>query len=152
MSSSERKIQDIKKEVEVNSSAISIQYIWVGPPAQIPGQDVGGPIAMAKLNDINPIIFYCLEENKAYYSEKFKDYKSINIQSIQAYVEKQTDDASKVYMQTIMSTCLAGKDRGSIRDRVTVKDAFSIFLLQSANGYILDTNVIPIKDEKITLS
>lgn len=38
-----------------------VHYIWIGPPnikgVGIPGQDVAGPIEMAKVNQVNTIFF-----------------------------------------------------------------------------------------------
>ncbi len=37
--------------------------------------------------------------------------------------------------------------RNLVRDRVTLKEAFSLFLLNSAGGYTVDTNVVPMPDK-----
>jgi hypothetical protein len=145
-----------KSLAEKKPSEPPINYIWIGPPAQIPGQDIGGPIEMAKVNQENPITFWCLEEQKSYYIDKFKEYKNITIHSLETHLREKQDPESKIsndakLMQKLLDTCLKEAGRGSIRDRVTVKDAFSLFLLHSIGGYILDTNVLPLKEDKLSL-
>ena len=143
----------VKPPLEIKSSVTSpsktesppIHYIWVGPPAQIAGQDTGGPITMARVNKDNPIQFWCLEKHKKEYVEKFKEYKNITINTI----ESQAKHSSS--MQIMLNSCLNAKERGSIRDRVTVKDAFALFLLQTKGGYIIDTNILPQDEEKLNL-
>jgi hypothetical protein len=127
----------------------TLHYIWVGPPNKagvgVPGHDVAGPIGMAKANKNNTIRFWCLYEHMEYYKDRFKDYP-IQVAAIEVHIR----DCSEVlefqsetdYLIDIMLTCL-DKARDSIRDRVTVKEAFSLLLLYTLGGYTLDTNIMP---------
>lgn len=131
----------------------TLHYIWVGPPnisgVGVPGHDVAGPIEMAKANKNNPIHFWCLYDHLEHYSVKFKDYP-IKVIAIEHHIrdcsEVREFQSETDYLIDIMLTCL-DKTRDSIRDRVTVKEAFSLFLLYTVGGYTLDTNVMPDTDE-----
>lgn len=142
----------------------SINYTWIGPPAiqssstGIPGQDLAGPIEMAKVNKDNPITFWCLEEHEKHYQDKLGEYKNIQVRSMESHMKetlKSRDPdirATAKDVQKIIDTSLKADKRGTIRDRVTVKDAFTLFLLHTKGGYTLDTNILPSKEQKqITL-
>jgi len=134
-----------------NKTTPSINYLWIGPPAQIAGHDIGGPIEMAEQDQSQPVVFWCLEKHKKYYDDKFKQYKNIIVKSAEEFVKAGLDHESKSateaeLVKQIMDVCLGG-DRGAIRDYVTVKEAFSLYLLQSVDGYILDSNVLPVEQE-----
>lgn len=146
----------VVERIEKKLADTPIHYLWIGPPAQIAGQDIGGPMAMAKVNKSNPITFWCLEEQQSYYADKFKDYKNITVSSVESHIKAKLAPGSTMktdaeILQDIMDTCLKKEGRGSIRDRVTFKEAFSLFLLQSTGGYVLDSNVLPTSEEKISL-
>lgn len=133
--------------------APTIHYTWVGPPNNpgigVPGHDVAGPISMAKANKHNPIIFWCLFEHLDHYKKKFEKHPNIQVRSIEHHIEKELTNYEEQADQLIdiMQKCLnEKKNRNTIRDRVTVKEAFSLFLLCTQAGYVLDTNIIPIEE------
>lgn len=127
----------------------TLHYIWVGPPNKagvgVPGHDVAGPIEMAKANKNNPIQFWCLYDHIEYYKDKFKDYP-IQVAAIEVHIRACSEvlefQFETDYLIEIILTCL-DKARDSIRDRVTVKEAFSLLLLYTLGGYTLDTNIMP---------
>lgn len=145
---------------EKKSSSPIINYIWIGDPIEaggpgIPGHDIGGPKSMAEVNKENPLIFWCLDAHVEKYREKFKEHKNIEVRSVEKHItECATDprfEQSAKILQEILTRSLHTDERGSIRDRVTLKDAFSLFLLLSVGGYTLDTNIEPMNEKEHSL-
>ncbi|RDI45230.1 hypothetical protein [Aquicella lusitana] len=156
----------------------SIHYVWVGRPSpsdadrkteiglEKKGHDREGPEAMAKKNNVNPIYYWCLDDYVSDYKQIFNKNKNIKVFSIQKYVEQYLKMAQKnrdgeailiaQQMQEIIKFHLKNKERATVRDLVTIKDAFTLFLHvtkddpqhKTLNGprYTLDTNVKPRED------
>jgi hypothetical protein len=128
----------------------TLNYIWVGPPPKEtggePGHDLIGPVAMASCNKTNPILFWCLEEYEKQYKELLANTPAIQVKTIESSVTNEYKDNA---IQTAATSTKAIIDehlkstRNTIRDRVSVKNIFSLFLLYSQGGYVLDTNVVP---------
>lgn len=151
-------------EVKAESFPV-INYIWVGPPTGsegvIGGHDIAGPKHMAELNKSNPIIFWCLAEYKEHYEKIFPDQPNFKVKAIEPYLDYDFEDTAlneaahklKLIGQVTLGW---GKNpdectRGTVRDRVSFRNAFLLFLL-TFGGYSLDTNVRPASDaSKITL-
>lgn len=147
-----------------NPEIPSVHYIWVGPPSpaddretglgiERKNHDIDGPAAMANANKTNPVVFWCLREHVSAYQKKFSG-KHIKVSCIEDYIEelqKSPDEKLKAAankMKEILLVSLkddARADKIPVRDRVTVKDAFSLFLHMTQKGalYTLDTNVRP---------
>lgn len=154
--SSKQRSEILRKKAEPIPTA-SIHYVWVGPPSprsnqnrEVAGHDVTGPIEMAKANKTNPIFFWCLDAHKDAFQSKLP--KNVTVQSIDQYVQHCLGSSKREIremaqkMNEIMRTSLG---RNEIRDRVTVKDAFTLFLhaTQTVESmYTLDTNVFPTSD------
>jgi hypothetical protein len=124
----------------------SIHYIWIGPltkpNSQVPGHDVAGPLLMAKKNNKNPIYFWCLDAYCKEYQALFQAHPTVTVCSIEHYLQQtmhQHKDAN--LFSDIVKSILASEMR--IKDRVIIKDGFSLYLLANAGGYILDTNILP---------
>ncbi|GEM_PF-6754025 len=135
---------------ESSESKDAVNYVFVGDPPTypmgVPGHDVAGPIAMAKANKTNPVVFWCLDKQLKFYQDQLEKH-GITVKAIEPHVESCLKDPelkeAAEQFQTIMKTLLA-ETRNAARDRTTVKEAFSIFLLVSNGGYFCDTNVRPI--------
>jgi len=131
-----------------------INYTWVGPPGNIKGHDIGGPIKMAKKNKLNLIKFWCLDEHKEHYEKIYKDYPNIVVGGIESHIKseiaKSPENLAAKNMLKMLGATLQSTGRNKdleIRDRVTIKVAFNFFILQSVGGYVLDTNILPLLNE-----
>lgn len=133
----------------MNNRDARLNYLWVGPPrvdsSGSLGSDVKDVIDMSKRCD-NAISFFCLDEHLEHYKEIFKGNEKVTVCSIDAYIDKKKNDSNEemrkhaMKMQDVRNELLkAPRDR--IVDRVTFKDAFSLFLLANEGGYTLDTSV-----------
>ncbi|CAM6002490.1 unnamed protein product [Sphagnum balticum] len=128
----------------------TLNYIWVGPPPKEtggePGHDLIGPVAMASCNKTNPILFWCLEEYEKQYKELLANTPAIQVKTIESSLANEYKDnviqTAATYTKAIIDEHLKST-RNTIRDRVSVKNIFSLFLLYSQGGYVLDTNVVP---------
>lgn len=145
-----------KKEKE--KEIASIHYVWVGPPSpaktvenQFAGHDVVGPIQMADANQSNPIIYWCLDKHQSAFKRKLP--KNVRVESIQSYIDKclKSEDARiREMAQKMREILVTSLKQDKVRDRVTVKDAFTLFLhaTQSHESmYTLDTNISPTQDK-----
>jgi hypothetical protein len=128
-----------------------VHYIWVGPPPKEtggePGHDVLGPVKMASLNSSNPLQFWCLEEQQQKYIERFKQYKNITVVAIESFLKIRQSKESIFFAEAAATMTILSEhlrlERNTVRDKVSVKNIFSLFLLLSQGGYVADTNIIP---------
>lgn len=144
-----------------NSTAPTIHYTWIGPPADqgvLIGHDVIGPKKMAMANTDNPIFFWCLDKYVDEYCQRFKAH-SIKVFSIEKFIAqllgtKFNDFAVKMIHKknTLLSPSRNQNEEQLKRDRVTLKDEFAFFLLITLGGYTLDTNVLPMQGSRVSLS
>ena len=120
-----------------------VNYLWIGPPANtisggVPGHDVMGPLQMiGHIDDeTTELHFWCLEEYCKQYQTIFLG-KNITVNPIEKLLylvsahglEESTRDFSKkvsVLFQKLLAT-----GRASIRDYVTLKDVFALFLFSA---------------------
>lgn len=156
-------LEGVKRDADLSASqservkaeeVASIHFVWVGPPSplkskenQFAGHDVLGPIQMAEVNQSNPIIYWCLDKHKSVFKRKLPN--SVRVESIESFIGQCLDsDNAKIRemaikMREILITSLK---QDKVRDRVTVKDAFTLFLhatLSQAFMYTFDTNISP---------
>jgi hypothetical protein len=151
---------------------IPVHYIWVGPPSSfahssgVLGHDVTALYEMWQAvahERKHQIVFWCLKEYVPFYTDLLAECllgaNPVQIGSIESYLEdcmqdegddlfyeeKQAYDAYLVSL--FIQLFLREGEKSSIADRVSCKELFSIFLLRSIGGYILDTNVKPTKTE-----
>ena len=127
----------------------NLNFIWVGKPRSQLGGPLGTDLAhvaqMAKKAD-NPISFYCLEEHKTEYENivKKNKIKNVSVISIDEHIETmaktQNFGEQGIQMQSMRNELLK-PPRDRIIDKVTFKDAFSLFILATKGGYTLDTNI-----------
>ncbi len=147
----------------------SVSYIWIGPPSNLPGasgvagHDISALIELWNLTakeKKHQIRFWCLDDFVPYYNDLLKDYlvgdNPIQICSIEScllqymeealedlfYEEEKAYDAFLVYsfIKLFLNSDIA---LVPIADRVSCKELFSLFLLRSIGGFVLDTNVSP---------
>ncbi|MBI2786955.1 MAG: hypothetical protein HYX60_11905 [Legionella longbeachae] len=154
-----------------------LHYIWVGPPSpqeniynkygrEVKGHSSEGVIKMAEINKSNPIYFWCLDAHQTAFKEIFEKYPNIKIVAIDEYIEdkitSKNSDISEAArkMKEIFDASLIGQsddqeeknavrgDNVIIRHRITVKNAFSLFLHVASDCpiYTMDTNIKPIKN------
>lgn len=132
---------------------------------EVSGHDVSGPLAMAQANNANPIVFWCLDKHVGAYQKKFQG-QNIQVKSIESHIAQQKKSNNEHVkqaankMEQILIESLRvdkeatdmtlpesdkGGDKVPVRDRVTVKDAFNLFLHATTDEpmYTLDTNVKP---------
>jgi hypothetical protein len=112
---------------------------------------------MAQQNKMNPIKFWCLKEHLTHYKKVYAD-KKIEVHAIDELLEEKFDGphADKFSFgidkfKKIHATCIMDTSRNQLRDRVTVKNAFSLLLLLTKGGYIADTNIKPASDKEVFL-
>ncbi|RUR04315.1 hypothetical protein [Legionella sp. km772] len=149
-------------------NALPVNFIWIGPPSNLPGSsgvvahDVKALIelwAHPIYENQHQILFWCLDEFVPYYQELLKEYLTgdnpIQVCSIQAYLQEFLEEEYQVdlfYEETINHDALLVSSffklflkkelsETPIADRVSCKELFSLFLLRSLGGYVLDTNV-----------
>ena len=132
----------------------NLHYCWIGLPRTInmnqPAHDLMGPIEMADLSDRidTQIYFWHLEENTEYYQTLLAG-KNIKPCAVESYLlEKAAQSgelgelASRILL--LMNTLLDKKQyRKTVRDFVTIKEAFAFFVLAAEGGFVSDTNVLP---------
>lgn len=159
---------DLAQERRNLELSTPISYIWIGsaPQRGVTGQDIDGPISMAmrySTGEIsNPIQFFCLEEHRSTYAELLQPH-GIEVYSVEetlnqyiltdwsdAYEQEITFSKEATFVKQLMIVSLA-PERNTIRDRVNVKNAFSLFLLLIQRGYVFDSNIRPIEGELVAL-
>lgn len=132
-----------------------INYLWLGSPTRlnpeaIPGHDVYGPIMVARqlqkqeLENLptNKINFWCLEEYRDYFRILFEsEGVSINVRAIETHLHDEISQGELAEEATYVLNYFTQLPDRSIINMVAFKDLFSIFLLNSQPGYVLDTNV-----------
>ncbi len=139
-----------------------IHYVWIGPPSEsssdavikILEHDVKGPKQMADQNKSNPIVFFCLKEYLSHYRETFAGKPNVQVSSIEDYIEevsKSGDAFQKKFAAIVLKNITTLLKRGSVRDFVTVKEIFSLFLVAVSGGYFMDTNVSPLTSGEVIL-
>ncbi len=154
----------MKKETEQQeesmvSTPIILSYSWIGDPPTLKtgviGHDTQAPMMMAAhVGSTHQIIFWCLDQYADFYRDAFKLYP-IQVQPIIAYLNEcslnplHKDAALKVIY--VINTLLI-PERNTIRDRVTVKEIFSLFLLMTIGDYVLDSNVRPGPEKQVKLT
>lgn len=136
-----------------NENLPTLNYIWVGPPkldnsGKLIGNDFEDVVDMSRRCS-NPVCYYCLDSYVKYYDELFKIQGcNVAVKSIDTYLhemsidDNQDQDIHRYAVQMMaMREELLQEPRDRIVDRVTFKDAFSLFLLACEGGYTLDTGV-----------
>ncbi|MBX3708567.1 MAG: hypothetical protein KIT56_08415 [Gammaproteobacteria bacterium] len=150
--------KNTKQEPESQSSTNikpALNYLWVGQPTKdnpnaIAGHDILGPIEAAmqmkhqnqKGWPTNEIVFWCLKEYKDYYKQLFQNEDvDIMVKSIDTLIEEEIQGSELKEQAEVVRDALIKLKKNSTHDLVQFKDLFSLFLLNSQPGYILDTNV-----------
>ncbi|GEM_PF-5515098 len=150
---------------------VIFSYIWIGGPSSkkesandsgtglqntvVVGQDTQAAILMA--NSTNPkfqrILYWCLDQYAPYYHSLLSQ-QGIEVFSIEKFLNQCVQDpsmrnaAGKV--QIVMEELLA-PERNTRRDKTTIKNMVSLFLLKvDATDYTADSNVRP--DEEAALN
>ncbi len=141
----------------IDNTSPTLHYSWIGPPPDkngIPGHDVDGPISMSTQNSTNPIVFWCLDAHKNHYEEIYKDKVNIQVKSVEVLLKEHTNDSVLKGRAEIMLTLMCNhldSQKNTVRDRVTIKNIFTIYLLMTQGGYTLDTNIKPAINELVSL-
>jgi hypothetical protein len=119
------------------------------------GHDIQAPILMGeKVSIDNPVIFWCLDQHVPYYRSHLSEHH-IEVRSIQSYLHEQSlknetkEAANKII--TVMNELLR-PERNTVRDRVTAKEIFSLFLLMTMGDYVMDSNVRPSTNQALHLA
>lgn len=143
---------------------ISVSYIWIGPPSTlpdssgVPGHDIGALTELHKgvsKDKEHQILFWCLDEFIPSYNYALADYllgdNPIQICSIEHFLKECSENkeldaeelASDAHVVLLFLKLFIGVNirHIPIADRVSCKELFSLFLLRTIGGYILDTNV-----------
>lgn len=156
-----------KTEVQYckNKMYITISTIWIGDSpsrkitssaqagertAGVTGQDITAVISMAACinTKYHTLLFWCLDKYTAYYDSILRQF-GIQVCSIEEYLEKcnqrESLRRSVAIVRVVMNTLLSS-DRNTLRDRVTVKNIVSLFLLKvGATHFYKDSNAGPSK-------
>ena len=131
-----------------------LNCIWIGPPAEridggVPGHDLIGPMHLwSKINlDTATLTFWCLSNYLQHYQKAFLNTPVI-LSSIEELLSKSTSSAARSILTLKNRLLDKTTGRGEIKDNVTVKEAISLFILCERGGYVLDTNIMPIRKNK----
>lgn len=124
-----------------------LHYIWIGPsPKETggePGHDVIGPIKMATANQTNPLFFWCLAAHETFYKKRFEKFSNLQVCTIEEGLADHIGNKEIILIINNVIEEHLKPERSTVRDKVSVKNIFSLFLLYSKGGYVLDTNIIP---------
>ncbi len=148
---------------EHKSTDETVNLVWIDPPKYNQGgQDVIGVTSIAEnfkqFGQKNPLVFWCQEQYKKDYIAFFaKEGISVQVNSIEEYLEKLNKEGSEKYIRIkakeLLQICNNLKSRTDdpdiqIKDRVHIKNLFFFFLMACEGGYVLDSNVCAAKDLK----
>jgi hypothetical protein len=135
---------------------MDVHYTWIGPPPTDRNRDVNGAKALAArcAGQSVKIYFWCLDAHVAAYTTEFSAHKNVTVRGMQAFLGRATGTAYRWYywyqesddwavaaMRDILTWGLALATPLSYR--AFVKDAWSLFLLYTWGGYVLDAGVAP---------
>lgn len=141
----------------------TVNVFWIGEPTRpgvpdvIPGHDtVGIELLMDANDDKNPFAFWCLRKHRGHYQKRFAariEQKRLEIKCIEDVLEQDFPDpdaeALKKEVNKIINFCLYNPKHGSIRDKAFVKDIFIVTFLMLFDGWVLDSNIVPMEGEKV---
>lgn len=137
--------------LERDAKAPTLHYTWIGPPPDnkgVRGHDVTCVKRMAEINQTNPIKFWCLEAQAQHYQDEFKSHPNVEVCAVEAQLREDSlyETQYQRYAQVIheLMRMVLSDERNTVRDRVTIKDAFVTYLLMRHGGYTVDTNIEPV--------
>ena len=137
-----------------------LNFVWFGPPKLSQGgQDVVGPVTIDwnfkhfpqdADEGVNPMVFWCQEDYQSAYESYFtKKDITIKVCSIEAYLKSCLSEPAFASIILKHYDVLVGpQGRNKTLDRVYMKDMFFNFLLATQGGYVLDTNVRAMSEQK----
>ncbi|NRD53690.1 hypothetical protein HRD49_08730 [Corallococcus exiguus] len=135
---------------------MDVHYTWIGPPPTDRNRDITAPKALATrcAGQSVKIYFWCLDAHVATYERDFAAHKNVTVRGMQAFLTKagtrayrwyywyqESDDWAVAAMTDILDWGLALATPPSYR--AFVKDAWSLFLMYTWGGYVLDAGVGP---------
>lgn len=123
---------------------------WVGPPPDntkinnVTGHDVMAIMDFEKhASSKITICFWCQEKYLPHYQKTFANTR-ITVSAIEKVVKAEQDDPRFFsYAERILALMerLSNDSRNHVRDRVTIKNVFSLFLLLFKGGFVADSNI-----------
>jgi len=138
---------------------MDIHYTWIGPPASNRDQDVSGAQRLATLGASKgaKVYFWCLDAHVASYQQDFAAYKNVTVRGVQSFLStasgiayrwyywyQESDDWAVAAMKDIVTWGLQPGTPASYR--AFIKDAWSLFLMYTWGGYVLDAGIAPSGD------
>ncbi|RKH16564.1 hypothetical protein D7Y13_12045 [Corallococcus praedator] len=134
---------------------MDVHYTWIGPPPTDRQRDIDEPKRLAaRVGTGVKIYFWCLDAQVAAYTRDFAAHPNVTVRGMQAFLAgasktayrwyywyKESDDWAVAAMTDILNWGLALATPPSYR--AFVKDAWSLFLMYTWGGYVLDAGVGP---------
>ncbi|RKH61225.1 hypothetical protein [Corallococcus llansteffanensis] len=134
---------------------MDVHYTWIGPPPTDRSRDIDEPKRLAaRVGKGVKIYFWCLDAQVAGYQRDFAAHSNVTVRGMQAFLTgattkayrwyywyQESDDWAVAAMTDILNWGLAQGTPTSYR--AFVKDAWSLFLMYTWGGYVLDAGVGP---------
>jgi hypothetical protein len=137
---------------------MDVHYTWIGPPPGDRNKDIEDPKRTStRLKGQNvKIYFWCLDEHVSTYTNDFSKHENVTVRGMQSFLStaastsyrwfywyKKSDDWAVSAMTDILKWGLAHGTPPSYR--AFVKDAWSLFVMYTWGGYVLDAGVGPLE-------
>ncbi|CAM3469420.1 hypothetical protein G4177_05250 [Corallococcus sp. ZKHCc1 1396] len=134
---------------------MDVHYTWIGPPPADRQRDIAEPRLLAgRVGKGVKIYFWCLDAQVAAYTRDFAAHANVTVRGMQAFLAgaatkayrwyywyKESDDWAVAAITDILNWGLTVGTPPSYR--AFVKDAWSLFLMYTWGGYVLDAGVGP---------
>lgn len=134
---------------------MDVHYTWIGPAPADRSRDIDEPKRLAaRVGPGVKIYFWCLDAQVAAYEQDFAAHANVTVRGMQAFLARaggrayrwyywyqESDDWAVAAMTDILNWGLALATPPSYR--AFVKDAWSLFLMYTWGGYVLDAGVGP---------
>ncbi|RJS22592.1 hypothetical protein DRW03_14910 [Corallococcus sp. H22C18031201] len=136
---------------------MDVHYTWIGEPPTDRTKDIDAPRRLATRCSGQgiKIYFWCLDAHVATYQRDFASHKNVTVRGIQSFLGAATGRAYRWYywysesddwaVAAMTDILTWGLDAATPRSyRAFVKDAWSLFLMYTWGGYVMDAGVGPI--------
>jgi hypothetical protein len=142
---------------------MDVHYTWMGAPPADRQRDITEPKrTSARVQGKDHLYFWCLDEHVTAYEHDFAGCKNVTVRGMQAFLARAASTAYRWYywykksddwaVQAMADILAWGLERGTPASyRAFVKDAWSLFLMYTWGGYVLDAGVGPLDAGSLSL-
>ena len=144
---------------------MDVHYTWIGAPPADRNRDIADPkrtSTRVQGKSVN-LYFWCLDEHVAAYQRDFSACKNVTVRGMQSFLTGAASTAYRWYywykksddwaVQAMTDILAWGPERGTPTSyRAFVKDAWSLFLMYTWGGYVLDAGVGPLDVGSLSLT